>query len=102
MITAVIQIFFMIAVQGIEWFQPGIQIILGRSVNGCGDTTTVGMARDDDVIDLENIDGKLNGSHAAGVLHADDIGNIAIDQHIARLGPSEQFCWHPAVTTTNP
>ena len=60
------------------------------------------MAADDDVLDLEHIDGELHHREAIEVGVDDDIGDVAMDEHFAGREADDLVGRHPAVGATDP
>ena len=54
------------------------------------------------MLDLELVNGVLNGREAVQVAGHDDVGHVAVDKHLARLQPADLVGRHPAVRATNP
>ena len=81
--------------------QPWIHqpMVLGQ--HGGPDASAVVMAADDDVLHLQMADRILDGRRDIEI-HADDqIGHVAMDEHLARLQPHQLLDGHTTVRTAD-
>jgi hypothetical protein len=60
------------------------------------------VATDDDVLDLEDVDGKLHDREAIEIRMYDDIPDVAVNEQLAWKQPDNFIRGHPAVGTTDP
>jgi hypothetical protein len=60
------------------------------------------VATNDDVFHLENFDGVLHNGKAVEVGMDDHIGDVAVDEELARQKANNLVGWHAAVGTANP
>lgn len=82
--------------------QPGVQQaeVLGR--HGCLDTTTAVVAADNNVLDVQVLDGVVDDGHDVDVNVADEVGNVAVDKSLARLKTGDLFGRDARVTAADP
>lgn len=85
--------FLFIVLNGIEAFavllfdlldvaEPVVDQAVGVVAQGSGDTTAAVMAADNDVLDLEDVDGVLQDGEAVEVGGDDDVGNVAVGEDL--------------------
>ena len=60
------------------------------------------MPADDDVFYLQHFHGKLNDGEAVHIGVNDQIGDVPMDEHFARLNPHDRIGGHAAVGATDP
>jgi hypothetical protein len=60
------------------------------------------MATDNDVTNLQNIDGILKNGQAIGVAGGNDVGNIAMDEKLSGKQPDDFIGRHAAVGASDP
>ncbi len=69
----------------------------------CGeDTAAAVVPADDDVLDAQDLDGKLNRGKAVEIGVDDDVGDVAMDEHLAGQEADNLVGRHPAVGATDP
>ena len=60
------------------------------------------VSDDDDVLDLEHVDGELHHRQAIEVGMHDDVGDVAVDEHLARRQADDLVGRHAAVGAADP
>ncbi|KPH67012.1 hypothetical protein ADT71_03330 [Novosphingobium sp. ST904] len=60
------------------------------------------MAHDDDVLDLQNIDRELQGGGEVRIARRGEIGDVAMNKHLAGIEIDDFGGRHPAVRTADP
>ena len=56
----------------------------------------------DDVLDFEHFDRELKHRQTIEIGMHDDVGNVAVDEELARRETNDLVCWHTAVSAANP
>lgn len=85
---------FFIVLDGIEAFavllldlldvaEPVVDQAVGLVAQGSGDTAAAVVAADDDVLDLEDVDGVLQDREAIEIGGDDDVGDVAVGEDLA-------------------
>ncbi len=70
---------------GPQRHQPGVDQAEFLVVQGGGDASARGVAADDDVLDLEVLDGKLDDGQRVDVRGGQDVGDVAVAEDLARF-----------------
>ena len=60
------------------------------------------MAADDDVLYLEDADGKFQYGEAIEVGVGENVGDVSMDKELARLEVDDLIGWHAAIGTADP
>lgn len=71
--------------------QPGVQETHILWCHGSLDTTTAVVAADNDVLDFEVTDSVVDDGHDVEVDVVDEVGNVAMDEHLAGLEAGDGF-----------
>jgi hypothetical protein len=66
------------------------------------DAAAAVVAADDDVLDLEHLDGELHHREAVEVAVHHDVGDVAVHEELARLQPHDLVRGHAAVRASHP
>jgi hypothetical protein len=82
--------------------QPVVDDPDPRVVEGRGDAAALGVAHDDDVLDLERVDRELDHRQRVEVRVRNHVGDVAVHEHVARQQPDELVGRHPAVGAADP
>lgn len=71
--------------------QPGVEQseVLGR--HGSLDTTAAVVAAHNDVLDMQVADGVVDDGHDIEIGGADQVGNVAVDEHLAGFEAGDGF-----------
>jgi len=80
-----LQLFCVLHSQLAHGLQPNVEKTKSGVSKGGIDTTTAGVAADENVFDLEVSNGELNDGKRVDVGGCDDVGNVAVDENLARL-----------------
>ena len=70
---------------GPQRHQPGVDQAEFLVVQGGGDASARGVAADDDVLDLEVLDGELDDRQRVDVRGGQDVGDVAVAEDLARF-----------------
>lgn len=82
--------------------QPGVHEAQVLGGHGRLDTAAAVVAADDNVLDLEVLDGILNDAHNVEVRVADQVGNVAVHKGIAGLQARDLLGGDARVGTSDP
>jgi hypothetical protein len=82
--------------------KPVIDESDGASSKGRLNATATVVAANNDVDDLEDIDGILDGREAIEIGQGDDVCDVAVDKDLARLQADDFACRHSAVRASDP
>lgn len=92
-----IKLFAMDRVEVLDVSQPVVdhsKLLLGQ--RGC-DTSTAIVSADDDVADLEDIDGVLEDREKVHVGVSDHVGDVAVDENLAGIQVDNLVCRHARI-----
>ncbi len=70
--------------------------------DGGADAAAAVMADHEDVPHLDDVDGELQHREIIGVLRRRQVGDVAVDEHLARVQPDDLVGRHPAVRAADP
>ena len=66
------------------------------------DAAAAVVAHHHDVLDLDHVDGELQHGEVVGVLRRGQVGDVAVDEQLARIEVDDLVGRHPAVGAADP
>ena len=97
-----LQLFRVLHSQLAHGLQPNVEQAKSGVSKSSIDTTTAGVAADENVFDLEVSNGELNNGKRVDVGGCDDVGDVAVDENLARLQAQNGRLGDTRVGTSDP
>jgi hypothetical protein len=85
-----------------DWLQPMLCEPILRTVQDCLNSSTAIVSANDDVLDLQRLDGELQDRHTVEIRWIDQVCNVPVNKDLARLQAGDDVGRHPAIGTANP
>ncbi len=82
--------------------QPVVDETATLAVDGGGDAAAAVMSDDDNVPHFQHLDGKLQHRQIVGVLGRREVGDVAMDEDLARRQADDLIGGHAAVGAADP